>query len=68
MISANRSFHSARIVVEVNVGIPEYLIQTKRKILFFKRWHTLRENNFFGAKKIRFDSFEKAKSYIKGSL
>jgi|GEM_PF-2905933 len=57
---------SKRIVIEVIAGIPEYLVQRKKRILFYKFWSTVRERNFPVSKKVRFESIEKAKAFIKG--
>lgn len=66
MISNNSASKPTRIVVEVIAGIPEYLVQTKERILFFDFWLTVRERKTLIGKKLRFENLEKAKAYIKG--
>ncbi len=65
MIANNSQQLSKRIVIEVIAGIPEYLVQRKKRILFYYFWSTEREKKFFMSRKIRFDSIEKAKDFIK---
>ena len=60
--------HSNRIVIEVAAGIPNYLVQEKKRILFFEFWSTVRERNNRRIRKMYFDTVEQAKSYIKERL
>jgi len=60
--------HSNRIVIEVAAGIPNYLVQEKKRILFFEFWSTVKEKYNHHRRKMNFDSVEKAKTFIKEQL
>ncbi len=59
---------SMRIVIVVTAGIPEYLVQKKKRILFFVFWSTVKEKYNHHRRKLRFDTVEEAKTYIKEQL
>lgn len=60
--------HSNRIVIEIAAGIPSYLVQTKKRILFFEFWSTVKERYNHRQRKMHFDTVEKAKTFIKEQL
>lgn len=68
MTTYNFSEQQKRIVIEVTAGIPEYLVQIKKKFLFLNFWSTIKETKFPISKRLHFDNVEKAKSFIKSQI